>query len=68
MFPIRAAAFKHSAQSRLVRIPDWPKLPEGMRLYKTSMVETDSHGRVYVAHRGDNPQARPPAWPTACQF
>jgi len=58
MFDPRAAPFQHSARSRLVRIADWPKLPPGMELYKTSMAERDSHGYLYVAHRGDRPLFR----------
>lgn len=47
--------FRHSAKSRLVRVPDWPKLPADIQLYKTSRVVTDSRGFVYLTHRGENP-------------
>ena len=55
MFDNRAPAFQHSANSRLVRVPDWPQLPKEIKLYKTSMVAQDSRGIIYVAHRGDHP-------------
>ena len=55
MLPVRPPALQHSATSRLIRVPDWPKLPAGMKLHKVSMVELDSQGNVYVAHRGDHP-------------
>ncbi len=55
MFPTRAPALPHSASTRLVRVPDWPRLPSAMHLYKVSMVVPDSRGIIYVAHRGDNP-------------
>lgn len=58
MFPTRAPALPHSAATRLVRVPDWPKLPAGMLLYKVSMVALDSRGFVYVAHRGEHPLFR----------
>jgi len=55
MLPVRAPTLNHTAKSRLVRVPDWPKLPAGMKLHKVSMVERDSLGNIYVAHRGDHP-------------
>lgn len=51
----RAPNFQHSAKSRLVRVPDWPRLPAELQLYKTSRVMTDSCGFVYLTHRGEDP-------------
>jgi hypothetical protein len=55
MLDVRPPPLPHSAKSRLVRVPDWPKLPADWKLHKTSMVERDSKGNIYVAHRGDHP-------------
>ena len=55
MKPIRAAAFSHSAQSRLTPVPNWPQLPGHVSLDRVSGVAADSRGMVYVAHRGEHP-------------
>jgi hypothetical protein len=47
--------YRHSASSRLVRVPDWPKLPPEIRLYKASMIAPNSRGFIYLTHRGENP-------------
>ncbi len=36
-------------------VPGWPQLPDGWELGKVSAVAIDSHGRVYVGHRGEHP-------------
>src|SRR5262245_66133782 len=36
-------------------VPDWPKLPETIKLGPVSAVATDSSGRVYVFHRDPRP-------------
>lgn len=51
----RAAPFQHKSQSRLVPIPDWPRLPGHLALEHVSGIATDSRGLVYVAHRGEHP-------------
>ncbi|MDB6167611.1 MAG: repeat domain protein [Verrucomicrobia bacterium] len=58
MNAVRAAAFRSSARSRLVRDETWPRLPKHVRLEKVSGVAVDSRGFVYVAHRGENPVFR----------
>jgi hypothetical protein len=55
MFTTRAPALQPSANSHLVRVADWPRLPAEVRLDRVPMVCQDSKGRFYVAHRGDHP-------------
>lgn len=57
MNPIRAAAFVSTANT-LHRVPDWPRLPDDLKLDIVSSVAADSHGRIYVAHRHDHPLFR----------
>jgi DNA-binding beta-propeller fold protein YncE len=58
MNAVRAPAFTHAAREKLIRVPDWPRLPPGFNLERVSGVAADSRGRVYVAHRGNHPLLR----------
>ena len=55
MNPLRAASFTTTAQSKLQRVADWPRLPSSITLDRVIGVDVDSRGFVYVAHRGDQP-------------
>lgn len=57
MFPLRARCFTQTAPTRLLRQPDWPRLP-GITLDRVVGVALDSKGRLYAAHRGDHPLLR----------
>jgi peptidylamidoglycolate lyase len=35
------------------RVPNWPRLPPGMEFGDMSAVDIDSHGHVFVFHRGE---------------
>ncbi len=58
MNAVRAPAFTHAAREKIIRVPDWPRLPSGFNLERVSGVAVDSRGRVYVAHRGEHPLLR----------
>ncbi len=53
--PLRAASFTTTAQSKLQRVADWPRLPPSITLDRVIGVGVDSRGFVYVAHRGEHP-------------
>ena len=55
MNPLRAASFTTTAQSKLQRVADWPRLPPSITLDRVIGVGVDSRGFVYVAHRGEHP-------------
>lgn len=57
MNPVRAAA-SVSTSNTLHLVPDWPRLPDWLKLEIVSSVAADSRGRVHVAHRHDHPLFR----------
>ncbi len=42
-------------QTTLLRVADWPALPQGWKFSKVSGIAGDSRCRIYVAHRGPHP-------------
>jgi len=58
MNALRALPFVNSARTRLEVVAGWPQLPDYIILDRVVGVAVDSHGSVYVAHRGDHPLLR----------
>lgn len=58
MHPVRAASFVHTSRRSLRATPQWPALPAGWTLDRVVGLAEDSHGRIYLAHRGDHPLLR----------
>jgi peptidylamidoglycolate lyase len=49
---VAAAAHGGSGPAEFTVDPDWPALPEGFATGETAGVDVDSHGHVFVFHRG----------------
>lgn len=49
------AASTNAQQHEFSVVSDWAKLPAGWTFSRVSGVASDSHGRIYVAHRGPHP-------------
>ena len=52
--PLEAAETDAGGSYRYKPVPDWPKLPEGLKMIGANGIALDSHGRVYVAGGDEN--------------